>query len=173
MTHINETNGCLVIIDDHDVRNAIAILETAVNETIPVKNLMPLSVLSSTHDTVSQLCDGLEAVADSLPSNVDRESCRLLAETLTPRLKDAQTLEEEHIFPALRHAGEADEALQRLLQEHFEDLCFAEEASESLKSLAQGHATNIEAVGYLLRGLFTTLRRHIAFERQVLENGRV
>ncbi|WP_180901898.1 hemerythrin domain-containing protein [Martelella soudanensis] len=140
------------------------------SKTILGKNLAPFSALSSTHGTIAGLCDALEAVADSLPGNIDRRSCQCLAETLVPLLKLAQQQEERQVFPVLRVRGGAAETFERLLYEHFEDLCFAEEASEALSGLASENDVNTEAVGYLLRGLFTMLRRHIAFERQFLES---
>lgn len=135
-----------------------------------VKSLAPFTALSSTHGTIIGLCDALEAVADSLPGNIDLQSCRCLSETLIPLLKLAQQREERQVFPVLRRRGGSAETFDRLLYEHFEDLCCAEEASEALSKLARQEDVNTEAVGYLLRGLFTMLRRHIAFEKQYLEN---
>ncbi|MGV0910467.1 hemerythrin domain-containing protein [Martelella sp. FOR1707] len=140
------------------------------NKHMLVKNLAPFSALSSTHGTIIGLCDALEAVADSLPGNIDRHSCQCLSETLMPLLKLAQQREERQVFPPLRRKGGAAAMFDRLHQEHFEDLCFAEEASEALARLARGEEVNTEATGYLLRGLFTTLRRHIVFEKDFLES---
>ena len=144
--------------------------ETEVDSMMLVKNLAPFSALSSTHGTIRGLCDALEAVADSLPANIDRQSCRCLADTLTPLLKMAQQREERQIYPVLRRKAGGDAPFDRLYGEHFEDLCCAEEASEVLEKLAANEDVNTEAAGYLLRGLFTTLRRHIAFEQQFIQN---
>ena len=136
------------------------------HEPILAENLAPYSALSSTHDTINGLCDALEAVADSLPGNVDRQSCRCLSQTLIPLLERAQQREERQVFPTLRLRSAPASAFERLKNEHFEDLCVAEEASEVLARLARDEEVNKEAAGYLLRGLFTMLRRHIAFESQ-------
>jgi hypothetical protein len=59
--------------------------------------------------------------------------------------------------------------LTRLRFEHCEDECFAEELTEALHALGAGRAEiNIEATGYMLRGFFEAMRRHIAFESEHL-----
>jgi hemerythrin-like domain-containing protein len=59
--------------------------------------------------------------------------------------------------------------LDRLRFEHCEDECFAEELTEALHALGSGdQKVNIEAVGYMLRGFFEAMRRHIAFESEML-----
>ena len=136
---------------------------------------MSAGALQSTHRAVARLCDMLEAVADSLPAHVDRRLCHRLADELAPSLKAAQEFEEMQIFPAIRSAAEgrttASAALERLEYEHFEDLCFAEEASEVLRRLANGGHVNTEALGYMLRGLFNALRRHMMFEQEFIQHG--
>ena len=75
------------------------------------------------------------------------------------------------VFPAIRRAAGARavaEALDRLTYEHFEDLCFAEEVTDVLRRLANGSTVNTEAVGYMLRGLFGALRRHLSFEQELV-----
>ncbi|AJY48299.1 hypothetical protein TM49_17150 [Martelella endophytica] len=135
----------------------------------------PAGALQSTHRAVDRLCDMLEAVADSLPAHVDRRLCHRLADELAPSLKAAQEFEELQIFPPLRTAamGRASvlAVLERLEYEHFEDLCFAEEASEVLRRLANGGQVNTEALGYMLRGLFSALRRHMMFEQEFVRHG--
>jgi hypothetical protein len=59
--------------------------------------------------------------------------------------------------------------LNRLRFEHCEDECFAEELTEALNALGTGNPdVNIEAIGYMLRGFFEAMRRHIAFESEML-----
>ncbi|TNB46550.1 hemerythrin domain-containing protein [Martelella lutilitoris] len=126
--------------------------------------------LSSAHASIRRLCEALEDVADSLPANVNRSDCRRLADDLVPALKAAQEAEEMQVFPAIRRAASgrnAAEALDRLAYEHFEDLCFAEEVTDVLRRLSIGDTVNTEAVGYMLRGLFGALRRHLSFEQEL------
>ncbi|MBB4120778.1 hemerythrin domain-containing protein [Martelella radicis] len=146
-------------------------LDTQLTQPIPKTNGPASAALRSAHATIGRLCDALEAVADSLPANVNRGECRTLSEELVPALKKAQELEEMQVFPAIRRATggrAAAEALDRLSYEHFEDLCFAEEVTDVLRRLSSGDVVNTEAVGYMLRGLFGALRRHLSFEQELV-----
>jgi hemerythrin-like domain-containing protein len=82
----------------------------------------------------------------------------------------AQKTEEEMLFPALRDSGmpEIESALSNLQMDHTGDICFAEELSEVLLAIGKGSPLHdAEATGYMLRGFFESLRRHIAFEEQL------
>ncbi|TIT74091.1 MAG: hemerythrin domain-containing protein, partial [Mesorhizobium sp.] len=58
-------------------------------------------------------------------------------------------------------------SIQRLRAEHVEDECFADEITEILLAIGHGERVdNAEAIGFMLRGFFESLRRHIAFERE-------
>lgn len=118
------------------------------------------------------LCDALEEIADSLPASVNRQKCIYAAKALGPAIKSQHVCEETVLFPWLFSQPNAEKALEetiaRLKYEHFEDECFAEELTDALLRLGAGDAVNMEAVGYMLRGFFEGLRRHIAFERDHL-----
>lgn len=121
-------------------------------------------------DEQLRLCRELEEIADSLPAKVNRQKCIHAATALCPLIKDVHHYEDTVLFPALElHlAASADflKTLARLKFEHFEDECFAEELAERLLLLGTGRDdVNMEATGYMLRGFFEALRRHIAFER--------
>jgi hypothetical protein len=118
------------------------------------------------------LCDRLEAIADSLPDNIDRQGCIHTARALGPLISRAHKLEEEELFPVLEGAGflpiDPKPSLERLKLEHAGDECFAEELTEVLLSYGSGDPTHgAEATGYMLRGFFEALRRHIAHEREL------
>jgi len=69
-------------------------------------------------------------------------------------------------FPAFARLQGGEDIVARLKMEHLEDDCAAADLSEVL--LAHGHGRpieNPEALGYMLRALFESMRRHIAFER--------
>lgn len=121
------------------------------------------------------LCHELEEIADSLPGSVNRQKCIYAAKALGPLIKGIHHYEETVLFPQLQAAGEANDhlasTLERLKFEHCEDECFAEELTDALLRLGSGSAVNMEAVGYMLRGFFEGLRRHIAFEREHLLMG--
>lgn len=131
---------------------------------------MPVEVMNRAHREKLKLCDSLESIADALP-NVDPLKCLGTAKKIVPLLRDIHGFEETVIFPAYEaHLTPAEAKLastSRLRVEHLEDQCFAGEVAETL--LAIGHGDPIESpetVGFMLRGFFERLRRHIAFERE-------
>lgn len=122
------------------------------------------------HREKLRLCDALEKLADQLP-NVDRLQCLNLANTIVPLMRDVHRYEEAVVFPAYEAALTLVEAslssVSRLRAEHIEDECFAGEVTEALLAIGHGGGTkNAEAVGFMLRGFFESLRRHVAFERE-------
>lgn len=127
----------------------------------------------SAHGEQLRLCDELETIADSLPTNVDRQKCIYAAKALGPLIKGVHHYEDNVLFPALEadapQGSELAKTLARLRLEHFEDECFAEELAERLLLLGSGRPDiNMEATGYMLRGFFEAVRRHVAFERDHL-----
>lgn len=132
--------------------------------------MLPVAVMKRAHFEKLRLCEALEEIADSLPGQVDRLKCLGIANTLVPLLREVHRYEEEMVFPAYRAAAGCDvetSTLQRLRAEHIEDECFADEVTEALLAVGHGKAvSNAEALGFMLRGLFETMRRHIAFERE-------
>jgi hemerythrin-like domain-containing protein len=132
-------------------------------------------------DELLGLCRDLEEIADSLPASIDKQKCLSAAGAIGPLIKRVHHYEEEVLFPAIeqRSGGVPDlpRTLSRLKSEHFQDECFAEELTERLLLLGSGGGdVNMEATGYMLRGFFEALKRHIAFERDYLlyqwEHGR-
>lgn len=60
-------------------------------------------------------------------------------------------------------------ALERLRFEHYADLCFAEEIHDGLLAFGRGEdLMTADAIGYMLRGFFESVRRHVAFEKEIL-----
>ena len=130
-----------------------------------------LDILEAHHAAQSRLCDELEAIADSLPDNVDPQACLGAARTMCGLLARAHAFEENTLWPELRHLQKSSErlnqSLERLRYEHWEDESYAEELSTVLTDWAMCTGKrNAEATGYMLRGFFEGLRRHIAFERE-------
>lgn len=132
-----------------------------------------LEWLKRAHDAQLALCAALEEIADSLPANINRQKCIYAAKSLIPLINGIHRYEEEALFPMLEIKGSGDEelaeAIARLKFEHVEDECFAEELTDTLTRLGIGDGTvNAEAAGYMLRGFFESIRRHIAFEQQFM-----
>ena len=129
--------------------------------------------LRASHHLKLSMCDALESIADGLPDQLDIQTCLTLSRCLLPTVKKAQQLEEEELFPLLLRLTANDPALlasvERLHKEHCEDECFAEEIAHLLQECAgEGKAANAEVAGYMLRGFFSAVRRHVAFERECL-----
>lgn len=134
-----------------------------------------LSWLRRSHGEQLALCKELEEIADSLPSSINRQKCIYAAKALGPLIKGGHHYEETVLFPQLQSSEGAPahlaQTLERLKFEHFEDECFAEELTDALLKLGSDDTVNMEAVGYMLRGFFEGIRRHIAFEREHLLAG--
>ncbi len=116
-----------------------------------------------------ELCKSLEDIADSLPDSVEPQICLQTARALYPAVKSAHDFEEKQLFPILDKIKKADPALdasmERLRYEHWEDESYSQELTDVLLDWAKGgNQRNPEATGYMLRGFFEGLRRHIAFE---------
>lgn len=141
---------------------------------------MPISEvsreLSHCHQAQAALCDLLESIADDLPENpknVDRQRCLSAARQIFPTVKKAHDFEEQKLFPLLESLQGPSESLtkslERLRFEHWEDESYAEEVTDSLIEFGRGEGTTDgEKLGYMLRGFFEGLRRHMAFETEHL-----
>lgn len=131
------------------------------------------TLLRANHDLKLSLCDALEAIADGLPDQLDSQACLTLSRCILPTLRKAQELEENEVFPLLMKLTlgnpQLSASLERLQREHCEDECYGEEIAALLEECAHnGQPANPESAGYMLRGFFNGLRRHVAFERECL-----
>lgn len=126
--------------------------------------------LKRTFERQLKLCNDLEAIADSLPTGTDRQFCLHLARQIGPVLRDAHAVEEQFLFPGLvERGGSGADLVERLRLEHIEDECFGEEVQYELLQLGQGRAALApEATGYMLRGFFEGMRRHMRHELELL-----
>lgn len=132
----------------------------------PQGGFSPVIDMESAHRRKLALCDALEAIADTLPAGVDRLQCVVVANSLVPLLRECHRFEEESVFPAFARLSQDARVVVRLRAEHLEDQSAAEDLSEKLLAHGRGAPIeNPEALGYMLRALFESMRRHIAFER--------
>ena len=133
---------------------------------------VPCLDIARVHRGKLHLCAAMEAIADALPAAVDRMECLHIASELVPLLREAHRYEEETIFPVfeeMQGPGRPARAasVRRLRAEHVEDECAAQDLTEVLLEVGHGAAIdNAEALGFMLRAFFETLRCHIAFERE-------
>ncbi|WEZ85050.1 hemerythrin domain-containing protein [Rhizobium sp. 32-5/1] len=114
------------------------------------------------------MCQELEDIADSLPAAVDALSCLSIAAKLLPALQRAHEYEEKVIFPAYEKlAASRGQTIStdRLRAEHISDECFAADLTGILLKIGHGGPVDqAETFGFMLRGFFDGLRRHVAFE---------
>ncbi len=92
---------------------------------------------------------------------------------MVPLLRSIHAFEEQTVFEAYFGARAGFGAGGRFHQpstlEHVEDQCFADEVTVALMKLGRGRVVgNAEEIGFMLRGFFETIRRHVAFEREHL-----
>lgn len=134
-------------------------------------NEPPLARLEDLFARQLVLCDLLETIADSLPSRLDYGRCRVAGKLVLPLLREAHAAEEELLFPQLLAQHPKGGALvQRLRLDHLEDECFAEEVQYELHQLAcRQQVIAPEATGYMLRGFFECLRRHVRHDRDLMD----
>ncbi|WP_244479439.1 MULTISPECIES: hemerythrin domain-containing protein [unclassified Rhizobium] len=154
------------------VKNAIgARISSAPAECLSHLNLQERPVMQAVrliHAGKMALCAELEDIADRLPGNVDELACLSLAERLLPGLRHAHAYEENVLFPLYDQIASYDRAslsTDRLRTEHVADAFFADDITAMLFEL--GHAGRLrdpETFGFMLRGFFEGLRRHVAFE---------
>lgn len=135
------------------------------------KSAAGFTALNELYRATLQICDRLEAVADSLP-RPDRKLCRQIAAELRPAIEAANRLEEEILFPAAlgRLPAEGTRAtIDRLRREHAQDSVAADEIVRILVSLSRGGGKRSwDAIGYMLRAYFLAVRRHVASEQNLL-----
>lgn len=121
------------------------------------------------------LCQALEDIADMLGGTPDRQQCIQIARAIGPLMGQALSFQEKELLPSLQISPPPDQTvskcIDRLKFEHYEDTDFALEVSEVLMEFGQGTSRLSEdAIGYLLRGFFVSLRRHLAFEGEVVQS---
>lgn len=116
------------------------------------------------------LCRALETLADGLPSHVDTRAAAALTDALCATLQRCHRMEEVVVFPALLAANPDMQAtIDRLRGEHVEDEDQAGEVRDAIAAFVLFQKRHdVEEIGYMLRGLFVSLRRHLAFDRDYI-----
>ncbi|MBP1883830.1 hemerythrin domain-containing protein [Sinorhizobium mexicanum] len=133
-------------------------------------------MLETGYDALLELCDRLEAIADALPNAIDVTRYDEIANTLVPTLGSLHELEEQVLFRQLRLQPDGRNVttlIERLRAEHAHDEKAAADVAEVLRELLHGRCRlSWDAIGYMLRALFESLRRHVATERLLLVESR-
>jgi hemerythrin-like domain-containing protein len=133
----------------------------------------PIDAFERQHRRLRQMCDGLEAIADSLPDQVDCGLCAFLAGELRVNLPGRHRREEQVLFPLIELRAEVEDTvgpvLARLRHEHSLDEGYAAELGDLLDTLSREvRPANPDMVGYMLRGFFECYRRHVHLEQVVI-----
>jgi hypothetical protein len=116
-------------------------------------------------------CDHLELLADQLGQRLDHQLARTCRGYLARDLIVHQ-MDEEAVFELLKRQ-QASLPISRLINlavaEHERHRDYAIEVSEGLDELSQGGPhPNPEALGYLLRATFESMRQHLEWEEATL-----
>jgi len=122
-------------------------------------------------ETLDALCAALEELADELPSNVNNQRALYIARTIYSLVCKAHLFEESIVFPFLEKSLSKNpamrETINRLKSEHWEDESYAIELQDGLSEFVTNRSEqDSERLGYMLRGFFEGMRRHLAFERE-------
>lgn len=117
-------------------------------------------------------CDFLEAIADCLPYRVDERLCETIIRGLVPLLRKTHGLEEQVISSRLdliMSGDELAEATDRRRTGRQYDVAAAQEVVDTLLDLNTERCyLSWDAIGYLLRSFFVSVRRHVKAEREIL-----
>ena len=115
------------------------------------------------------LCDELEQLADALPK-CDRQQCLRVARLIRPLVTQSHKVEKAIVFPQLvARLAEGSALVEAIRIDHLEDEYFADEVADHLLLMGLGHAgLEPEAVGYMLRAFFDSVRRRIRHEQALL-----
>ena len=135
---------------------------------IPQGELAPLSIIRIEREDQIQLCNALEAIADQLPAEVDVSLSQKAYGSLRFNLP-VYHLNEEALFQRLARNAPSSSDLSLLLEqvkyEHAVHNCYADEVGEFLQDPRPERVVlNSEALGYMLRCCFETMRRHLKWE---------
>jgi len=130
------------------------------------------------HELIRAVCDRLEAIADALPVVPQRESLSELIALLQFGIPAHCRHEEEELKDALASSEEGQawlrQAASLIIEEHHENETIMLELAEALEDYGDRQdTTRADALGYLIRHFFSQMRRHMAWEDQVISELRV
>lgn len=131
----------------------------------------PLRIVESDLQVQTELGRLLEEIADSLPHRANHSRVRAARDILNERIPYFFDFRTACLFPMLRKKGDPglSEVLDRTEPEYLEDRHYAEEIVEIFDHfLSTDEFSNPESFGYMLRSVFATSRRRIAWEKDYL-----
>lgn len=136
-----------------------------------MKPASPLNRLRSSYERLLGVCDELEVFADGLSRRVPASHCAELIQRLSNTLTTTHEEEELVLLPVLSSSSQPGlrNLATRLRQEHIFDSQVVMEIEEALLDWAGGiPGLSPDAIGYLLRSFFESVRRHVRTEQDLL-----
>jgi len=128
----------------------------------------PLVIIEHERRDQQQLCNSLELVADQLREKVDGYLCESIYKKLRFDLPVYHRNEESLFGLISRNTPttlEVAQIIKCVRQEHAIHNCYADELYDSLRVLrSRGDIQSYDAIGYMLRCCFETMRRHLKWE---------
>ena len=133
----------------------------------------PISLLEAEHRLFLEICATLESVADGLPDSADIALAQNAAENLAKYQTGHYKDESEILFPAVRERVGKEHSLTRTLNllefQRAQDIDLLSEIREVLQTgIIGSRPENPNMFGYMLRSYFTSERRQISWERQII-----
>ncbi|MDF1730235.1 MAG: hemerythrin domain-containing protein [Minwuia sp.] len=125
------------------------------------------------HDLIRAVCDRLEAIADALPVVPRRESLSELIALLQFGIPAHCRHEEAALKEAMGSSEEGQAWLRQaaglIIAEHHDNETIMLELAEALEEYGtRQDPARADALGYLIRHFFSQMRRHMAWEDQVI-----
>lgn len=128
--------------------------------------------LEACYGQIMSWCDLLEAIADSLPSHVDDRPIETITAGLVPLLQTTCELEERVVCSQLgliMTERERVRAVEQRRAGRVLDMGAAQEVVSVLDEVQEGVcALSWDAVGYLLRSFFSSMRKHVQAQREII-----
>ena len=138
----------------------------------------PLSMIEQEQISLLALCDRLEEIADALLDDLSPSTLETVAQEWRCRLPLHHQHMEKVLFPLLEKRAQSqdsiDEVISGFTHEQAMDDGYILGVLEVLDQFASGQPAGehkpdyYEAAGYLLRGFFEALRRHLRWERFIV-----
>ncbi|WP_108398581.1 hemerythrin domain-containing protein [Devosia submarina] len=131
-----------------------------------------IATLDRGYDQLLEVCNNLETLADTLPDRVGVARHLHLIDSVEQVVGLTSLLEETILFPLMEAYSSADlkMTVERLRREHIADRSTADELRDLFGAfLEERSGISADAVGYLLRSFFESVRRHVHAERAMLQ----
>ena len=133
----------------------------------------PFEKLAQSAQAVAVLCDLLETICDGLPGlsvGACRQAARLCETQVTRHLRELNQVLIPLVRDRITDTPEFGGFLNRLQSNLVEDDVKLDEVVDILNSFStrDGERPSMDALGYVLRGFFETLRRQLNWENEVL-----